>query len=298
MRGLGIEGVRLSLARSMVLLACCVAAALPCAASHTVVDETGRTVTLPDHPHRIVSLVPSITDSVYALGAGDDVVAISDFVKYPEAAMQKPSVGSMLQPSVEKILSFKPDLLLGQKVQNQQAVVDMAARFGIPLYIVDPHGFNGIFKSITDLGIAIGREPQAAALNARLQARVAAVHASVQGRPVVSVFMPVSYDPVVTIGKGSFLTDMIELAGGHSITDDIQQEWPHVSMEAVIARQPRALLMMQGGTITLATLRTRPGWDALPAVKTGTVYFIDKRSSFSSPVAIDALEELAKQLHP
>ncbi len=272
--------------------------AVACHASHTVVDETGRTVTLPDHPRRIVSLVPSITDDVYALGAGDDVVGISDFVKYPAEATSKPTVGSILNPSFEKILSLHPDLLLGQKVQNLKGVVDEAERFGIPLYIIDPHGFAGIFRSIAHLGDALNRQAQAAALDARLEARVAAVRASVKGKPVVSVFLPVSYDPVITTGKGSFLTEMIELAGGHSITDDIAQEWPHVSMEAVIARQPRALLMMRGGSVTPAILKTRPGWDALPAVQTGTIYFLDRKSSFSSPVAVDALEDLARQFHP
>jgi iron complex transport system substrate-binding protein len=131
-----------------------------------------------------------------------------------------------------------------------------------------------------------------------LQQRIDAIHAAVKGKPVVSVFMPVSYDPVITIGKGSFITDIIEAAGGHSITDDLNQEWPHISMEAVIARAPRALLMMRGGTITPDILKTRPGWDILPAVRTGRVYFVDKRVNFPSPIAIDALEDLAKQFHP
>jgi iron complex transport system substrate-binding protein len=110
--------------------------------------------------------------------------------------------------------------------------------------------------------------------------------------------MPVSYDPVITIGKGSFITDIIEAAGGHSITSDINQEWPHISMEAVIARAPQGLLMMRGGKITIDILRDRPGWNMLPAVKARRVYYIDKRVNFPSPVAIDALEDLAKQLHP
>ena len=285
--------------RIKIVVLGCLLAALPCAASRTVVDEAGRTVTLPDHPHRIVSLVPSITDTVFALGAGDDVVAISDYVKYPEAATHKPSVGTIMDPSIEKILSFHPDLLLGQVHQNQRSIVEQAERYGIPIYICDPHGFSGIFQSITDLGVALGRVPQATALNARLHGRIDAVRARVQGKPVVSVFLPVSYEPLITIGRGSYITEMIAIAGGRSITDDItNNEWPQISMEAVIARRPRALLMMRGGTLTLAVLKTRPGWSTLPAVKTGTVYFIDNRSSFSSPIAIDALEELARQFHP
>lgn len=284
--------------RSLLLLCWLAAVALPCLASRTVTDETGRRVTVPDRAHRIICLVPSITDSVFAIGAGDDVVAISDYVKYPAEAMKKPSVGSMSNPSIETILSLHPDLVLGMPHLNQQAVVDQLQRLGIPIYLVDPHGIAGILESVTSLGQAIGREPQAAILVSQLRRRIDTVRESVKGKPAVSVFMPVSYDPVITIGKGAFITDIIATAGGHSITSDLDQEWPHISMEAVIARAPQALLMMRGGTITPDLLKTRPGWDVLPAVRSGRVYFIDKRVNFPSPVAIDALEDLAKQFHP
>jgi ABC-type Fe3+-hydroxamate transport system substrate-binding protein len=284
--------------RSLLLLCCLTAVALPCPASRTITDEAGRKVTVPDHAHRIICLVPSITDAVFALGAADDVVAISDYVQYPAKAKKKPSVGSISNPSMETILSLHPDLVLGMPHQNQQAVLDQLQRFGIPIYIVDPHGITGILRSVTSLGQAIGREPQAATLVRQLQQRIDAVRASVKGKPVVDLYMPVSYDPVITIGKGSFITDIIEAAGGRSITSDIAQEWPHISMEIVIARAPEALLMMRGGKITIDVLKQRPGWDVLPAVKAQRVYYVDKRVNFPSPVAIDALEDLARQLHP
>ncbi len=271
---------------------------LPCAASRTVVDETGRKVNVPDHPHRIICLVPSITDAVFALGAADNVIAVSDYVEYPAKAKKKPSVGSISNPSIETILSLHPDLLLGTPHQNQQATLKQFERLGIPIYLVDPHGVAGILLSITSLGQALNSEPQATVLNSRLQQRINAVRAKVRGKSIVNVFMPVSYDPVITIGKGAFITDIIEIAGGKSITDDINQEWPHISMEAVIARAPQALLMMRGGKITPDILKIRPGWDSLPAVRTGRVYFVDKRVNFPSPVAIDALEDLAQQFHP
>ena len=112
------------------------------------------------------------------------------------------------------------------------------------------------------------------------------------GGTVTYRHLPGQIHGFITMGK------IIEAAGGHSITSDINQEWPHISMEAVIARAPQALLMLRGGTITIDTLKDRPGWDDLPAVKTLRVYYVDKRVSFPSPVAIDALEDLAKQFHP
>ena len=284
--------------KRILLFAVLLAGALPSFASRVVTDEIGRKVTVPDHAHRIICLVPSITDAVFAIGAADDVIAISDFVRYPEAATKKPSVGSIANPSLERILSLHPDLILGQPHQNQQGSLDQLERLGLPIFIVDPHGIAGILKAVTSLGQAIGREHDATELAKRLQRRIDVVRANVRDKPVVSVFMPVSYDPVITIGKGSFITDIIEVAGGHSITTDIDQEWPHISMEAVIARAPQALLMMRGGTITPEVLKTRPGWQTLPAVRSGQVYFVDRRVNFPSPVAIDALEDLARQFHP
>ena len=284
--------------KRLLLLLWLTALALPCRASDNIIDETGRTVSVPDHPHRVICLTPSITDTVFALGAADDVVARTDFVKYPAEALRKPSVGSISNPSLETILALHPDLILATPHFTQQSSLDQLQKLGIPVYLVEPHGVSGILRSITDLGAALGRESQAAALDARLQQRIDAVRASVKGKPVISVFRPISYDPVITIGKGAFITELIEIAGGHSITSDLPQEWAHISMEAVVARAPQALLMMRNGTITIDVLRTRPGWDVLPAVRSGRVYFIDERLELPSPIAIDALEDLARQLHP
>ena len=284
--------------RSVVLLFLIASAMRPCIAARTLIDETGRSVTVPDHPHRIICLVPSITDSVFALGAGEDVVAISDYVQFPPEAKQKPSVGSISDPSLETILSLHPDLVLGMPHANQQSALDELQHLNIPVYLVDPHGVAGILHSITSLGQATNHEAQASALVTRLTQRIDAVRASVRGKPVVNVFLPVSYDPVITIGKGAFITEIIAIAGGHSITDDINQEWPHISMEVVIARAPAALLMMRGGRTTIESLKDRPGWNTLPAVRANRVYYVDKRVDFPSPVAIDALEDLAKQFHP
>ncbi|SNS94656.1 iron complex transport system substrate-binding protein [Granulicella rosea] len=272
--------------------------AIPAHASRIVTDETGRKVTLPDHPHRIVSLVPNITDDVFSLGAGDDVVAVSDYVQYPAEAKKKPSVGSIMKPSIETILSLHPDLVLGMPKANDQATLDKLAALGIPVFLAEPHGLKGILHTIALLGDALNRQPQATALVAQLQRRIDAVRASVQGKPVVSILMPVWYDPIHTIGKGAFITDIVDAAGGHSITDDIAQEWPIVSMETVISRAPQALLLVKDGKITLDLLRTRPGWSTLPAVKANRAYYVDRRIDFPSPVAIDALEDLAKQFHP
>ena len=284
-------------AKLLILLALLTASA-QAQATRTVTDETGRAVQVPDHPHRIISLVPSVTDAVYSIGAGDDVVAVSDYVQYPAEAKKKPSVGSILTPSLETIVSLHPDLLLAMKTQNGAGYVEKFRQLGIPIFLVDPHGIDGIFHSILSLGDALNRRPQADAEVATLRQRLATVRAAVQGKPVISVFLPVWYDPVITIGQGAFITEMIAAAGARSVTADIPQEWPHISIEAVIARAPDALLLTRGGKVTLDLLKTRPGWQSMPAVTQSKVFYVDKRMDFASPVAFDALEDLAKQFHP
>jgi iron complex transport system substrate-binding protein len=267
-------------------------------ASRVVTDETGRKVLVPDHPHRIVCLAPSVTDAVYALGAGQDVIAISDYTHYPPEALKKPSVGSTLTPSVETILALKPDLVLGIHTPGQLQSADAITRLGVPIYFVDPQGISGILRSVTDFGQVLNRQPQAAQLVHSLEARIEAVRTRVQGKAPTRVFMPLWYDPIITIGRHAFITELIADAGGRSITDDLAQDWPQVSMEAVIARAPDNLLLVRDGKLTLDLLQNKPGWSTLAAVRERRTFFVDDSIDLPSPIAIQALEELARQFHP
>ncbi len=219
----------------------------------------GRTVVVPDHPHRVICLMPSVTDTVFALGAGDDVVGISDYTKYPAAALKKPSVGDLIKPSIETILSLHPDLVIGVQPKGPMEVTDQLERAGIPIFLVSPHGIAGILHSVETIGQALNRTQQADALVHSLQQRVDAVKARTKGQPAPRVFMPVWYDPITTIGKNAFITEIIEAAGGRSVTDDLPTEWPQISMEVVLERAPEALLLVRGGKTTLQVLAEPAG---------------------------------------
>ena len=273
-------------------------AARPCLASRTVQDETGRAVTVPDHPQRVVCLAPSLVDDVFSIGGGAQVAAITDFTRYPLEALKKPSVGEPIHPSLERILAFNPDLVLAMAHGNDPAILDKLRQLGVPVYLIDPHGMAGVLRTVGSVGEAINRRPEAEAEVHRLTLRIDAVKARVQGRPAVRVFMPISVDPVFTIGQGAFITEMIADAGGASVTADLHQEWPQISLEVVIARHPEALLLIRGGHTTLAGLRSRPGWESLQAVREGKIFFVDERVNCSSPEVVDALEDLARELHP
>jgi iron complex transport system substrate-binding protein len=166
--------------RLLSLLSLTAVLAVPCFASRTLTDEMGRKVVVPDHPHRVICLMPSVTDIVFSLGAGDDVVGISDYTKYPVEALKKPSVGDLIKPSIEIILSLHPDLVIGYQPAGPMEVTDQLERVGIPIFLVKHnalHGIAGIMHSVETIGQALNRTSQADALIHRLQQRVDAVRA-------------------------------------------------------------------------------------------------------------------------
>ena len=270
---------------------------IPAFAARMVSDELGRSVEIPDHPHRLVCLMPNIVDDVYALGAGSDVLAVPDYTKYPSEAKDKPSIGLPLNPSIETIVSLHPDLVLASGDLNRMTTMNQLEKLGIPVFVVNPHGIEGIYQSIASLGKALHREQAADKLISSLRQREARVRQSVQGKPSTKVLMLVWYDPIVTPGKDAYITNMIEIAGGNSITADIPEEWPEVSLEFVLGRAPEALLIVRGSKVSLDAIRNRAGWLSLPAIRNNRTYYLDDRIEYPSPVAFDALEDLAGQLH-
>jgi iron complex transport system substrate-binding protein len=267
-------------------------------AQRQVQDELGRTMTVPDKPHRVVCLTPSVTDTVYELGAGEDVVGVSDYTKYPAEAMKKPSVGQVLNPSLEAVVALHPDLAIGVGDLNTEVAVLKMERLGVPVFLVVPHGISGIYRSIENIGKVLNREREAKQLVISLRGREETVRKQVSGKPAVRVLMPLSDDPVITIGKNAFLTELIAAAGGRSVTDDLAQDWPGISMEVILARQPDYLLLIEGSPMTIDELKKRPGWKSLACVQQNRIFYVDDRMNYSSPVAFGALESLAKQFHP
>jgi len=274
------------------------AVSVNCFASRTVTDQAGRTVILPDHPHRLICLLPSVVDDVYALGAGSDVIAVSDYTKYPSEAARKPSIGIPLTPSIETIVSLHPDLVIASADSNREETIRQLEQVGVTIFVLNPHGIEGILSSISSLGEAIGREDAATRLVSQLRARLDAVRSRVKDKPILTVFLPIWYDPIITIGKHAFITEIIAAAGGKSITEEIPQEWPQISLETMIERKPDALVLVQGSRMSIADVENRPGWKTLTAIRNHHVYIVDDRMELPSPVAFDALEDLARQLHP
>ena len=267
-------------------------------ATRKVHDELGREVAVPDTPGRIVCLAPSITDIVFTLGAGARVAGITDYTKYPPEALAKPSVGGVINPSLEKLASLQPDLVLVIADLNSVDIVRSIEGLGFPVFVIQPHGIAGVYKSVQSIGEAINERDRASTLVRSLRAREEAVRKRVAGKQSPSLFFVLWPDPLMSAGKGAFITELIEIAGGNSITAGVENEWPRISLETVVAQQPQYLLVVKGTAIDVHNLQNRSGWNSLEALKSGRILYVDDRINFPSPLAFDALEDLAKQLHP
>lgn len=268
------------------------------AATRILRDELGREVRVPDHPHRLVCLAPSITETVYELGFGANIVGITDYTRYPPEAAAKPSVGGVINPSLEKLASLRPDLVLAIGDLNSSDLVHSIEKLGIPVFAIDPHGVEGIYRSILSIGKAMNQTERAARLVAELRARAEAVRKRVAGTVRPSVFFLLWADPIITAGHGAFITQLIEMAGGDSITKNVPGEWPRLNLETLLSMQPEYVLVVRDSGVNVKLLKEQPGWQSLQAIAKGRVLLLDDRINFPSPVALDALQDLAKQLHP
>jgi len=267
--------------------------------SREVVDEAGRNVTLPAQVARVISLAPNLTEIVYAVGAGDRLVGNTTFCNYPAEAKSVAKVGDTLQPSIERILALRPQLVLVSTASQLEAFTTQLNEQHIAVYITDPRDLEGVFHSISNVGDLLNQSVGAAELVKQLRARTEAVERAVAGRPPASVFFQLSGQPLYTAGKTSFVTNLIERAGGHSVTADVNEAWPRLSDEAALASRPEAIIMLSGAMGATASTEVASALRNSPAVKNGRVYVIDgDLLTRPGPRLVDGLEQIARALHP
>jgi len=259
----------------------------------TVSDELGRSVKVPVHPERIVSLAPSITEVLFALGAGDRVAGVTSYCDYPPEAREKTPVGDTLKPSVEKIVALKADLVIVSTASQIEASFRKMDELGIPVYVTNPRSVDGVLESINALGELIDSGDRAKQLSGELRGRIAAVETRVANANRPRILVLLGTEPLITVGAGSFVTDLINRAGAQSISSDDNADYPQYSIETVIAKQPEIILLQSGGTeLTPRLLQT-------PAGRSNRVYHIDDDLLLRpGPRIIDALEQLALKVHP
>jgi iron complex transport system substrate-binding protein len=266
----------------------------------TLTDMQGRPVSLEALPRRIVSLVPSVTELLFALGAEDRLIGVTDYCDFPPAARGKPSVGGMVAPSLEGIVALRPDLVVATDAGTRRETFDQLSRLNVPVYLVHADRMAQVVDVITRLGEITERQADAAVLKAQLTERIEAVVKAVGARPRPRVLYVLWPEPLIVPGRDSIVTELITLAGGDSITGREPHDYPRFSLEAAVARAPEVILLARHGTGSGAIPRDR--WDALtslPAVKAGRVYAVDGNLMHRyGPRIVDGLEEIARRIHP
>ncbi|MGO8735234.1 MAG: ABC transporter substrate-binding protein [Terriglobia bacterium] len=270
------------------------------ASARNVIDQTGRTVNVPDNPHRLVSLAPNITEIVYALGLGDELVGDTDYCDFPPQAKNKPHIGTMLNPSLERIVALKPDLALGTPEANRRETAAQLERLGIPVFGVTASTLAGTLASIEDLGKILGRASEARSLVVEMQSRIDRVEKRIEGQPKPKVLFVVWYRPLITVGPTTFIADVIRAAGGIPIGENLKGEWPRLTLEELLPQNPGVILLPKTESFSPSTeeFQSLPGWKDLPAVKERRMFFVSETVMRPGPRLVDALEELAGVLHP
>jgi len=265
-----------------------------------VTDQSGRRVDIPASPQRVVSLAPNITEIIYALGLGDRLVGDTDYCDYPPEAKLKPHVGSIVNPSLESIAALKPDLVFGTADANRRETADQLERLGIPLYGLAAHTFDDAMQSIEDVGDVLGQGAKARSIVEGLRKRAQAVEQRIQGQPRPRVLFVVWYRPLITAGSHTFLSDVIRRAGGIPLNEGLRGEWPRLSLEEVLRREPDVILFPRTESFSpaLDEFTRLPGWRELRAVKEHHMYFVPETIMRPCPRLVDALEQLAGILHP
>jgi cobalamin transport system substrate-binding protein len=273
--------------------------ALP--AGRELTDEIGRRVKIPQEVDRVVSLAPNLTEIVFALGDGNHLAADTDFCDYPAEALQKPHVGGPVNPNMEVIVSLMPDLVLATKSINRRETVNALDHIGLPVYVTDPHSVEEMIASVEHLGSALGVEKSAAMVAEDLRGRLSDLDRRLAGAAPRRVLFVVWTDPLISVGRDTFIADALRRAGGRSVVDT-KAEWPHVSMEEIVRLQPEVLIFASahaGDTQRdIDELRTRPGWKNLAAMQKGNIVVVSDAINRPAPRMVDAIERLARALHP
>jgi iron complex transport system substrate-binding protein len=268
-------------------------------------DAVGREVTLPEKVERVVTLAPSVTESLYAIGAGEQVVGRTEFDNYPPEVEALPVVGgfSADQVNVETVVSLGSDVVLGGS-DLQQPLAEAFEAAGVTFFVFNPETIDEIYQMLDLLGQITGHEDGAQAVIDDMQTRIAAVEEAIadvseEERP--TVFYEVWDEPLLTAGPTTYIGEMLVLAGGVDIFADLEKPYSQVSAETVIERQPEFILGpdTHGDALTPESLAARPGWETIPAVQNNAVVLMDGDiMSRSGPRVVEAIELMAAALYP
>jgi iron complex transport system substrate-binding protein len=288
-----------------ILISACSSIVTPGTKPISLTDGMDREVKLSAPAQRIVSLAPSNTEILFALGAADQVVGRDEFSNYPTEVTSIPGIGgSMGNYNFEKIAALKPDLVLASSLNTPEQVKSLE-ELGITVYLLpNPVDLDGLYKNLGTVGTLIGKTSRADNLIENLKSRVSAVEdkiSAVDNKPVVFYELDASDAAQPwTSGPGTFLSNLIGMAGGMNAGDELSGDFAQISLETLLVKNPDLIILGDSNYgVDIQQVASRPGWETLGAVKTSRVYpFNDDLVSRPGPRLVDGLEALAQLIHP
>jgi iron complex transport system substrate-binding protein len=289
-----------TLAGLLILAGCSVQASVP---QDSFTDDLGRHVSIKGIPQRIVSLSPSNTETIYALGLEDRLIGVTTYCNYPPAVRDKPKVSEYSQVDIEKLVSLQPDLILADHIHKDEAIPAME-KLGLTVFALSPGTLTGVMHDISLLGQVTGQKEKAEALVAGLQARITSVTEKTtqlgeNERP--RTFFLTWYDPLWTEGANTLVNELIVKAGGVNIAADLSGH-AEISLEAILQRNPQVILVLSGmgdKNTLINYIRNEPRFQVLEALKNNRVYVMDMDIfTRTTTRTVDGMEELARLIHP
>ena len=273
-----------------------------------IVDNRGREVVITNYPpQKIVSMAPANTEILFALGLDDRIAGVTRFCDYPPKVKTMVEegkiaiIGGFADPSIEKIIALKPDVVFAAHTIQLKAAESLEDR-GVPVILLDPKNVQDILDNILLVGKATGKEAEAKKLVEEMKKRIDYVISQTRNVTYTpKVYYEVWHDPLMSIGPGTWIHELIKLAGGSNIFSDAKVKYPKVSPESVIARNPEIIIIKHGymGGVAKDEIVKRPGWNAIDAVKNGKIYEVDENILIRpGPRIVEGLETLAKIIHP
>ncbi len=265
----------------------------------TIRDAFDRQVALPSPIKRVVSLAPSTTEILFAIGGGDRLVGVDQYSDHPAAALAIAKVGSNIEPSTERILALRPDVVLTATSANRQTTTEELTRLGIPVVVTRGHSLEQIFADLAIVGAAVELDAAAATLAERLRADLAALQQKSAALPKTACAIVVWPEPLVVAGPGSHLDALLTIAGGTNLAADASQPFPSYSQERLIQRAPAVLIVGTHKTQKPPDLAPLLRLTTIPAVQQQRVHLVDGDVLFRpGPRIGEAAATLFLLLHP
>ena len=269
-------------------------------APRTFVDDLDRKLYLAKPPTRIVSLAPSITEILFAIGLDEEIVGVTDFCNYPPAALTKPKV-AYSQPNLESLVALEPQLVLAPPSFLRADLLAKLEQLKIPTFVLESKTVEGILGHIQLLGRMVGRATEANAYTAAMRKNLADLTKRVEGRPRPTLLYVLNSEPLITVGPGSFIHHLIESAGGRNAAERANAPYPRLTMEEVLTQNPDMLLFPVGKYegIPQAEQDRWKRWKTLGAVQNEKLFQINSDLlNRPGPRVLEALRLLVKILHP